>query len=213
MRDDAAFNFFDGEPVIPSGRCSYFQADATLSNAAQAFTLLDFVARMALHAVCRSCHVRLHQATLDTVLDEQPLTEGVPASSVLQVQFHGAVGFENLSLQWRIQILQMVAGSTFECWRVADQRILMCTADRRMTLKTPWLTHMSRNLQVQQSMMSSMAPDLDQEAAATDEVLPHGLVSVVSAQNALTWEQNAHSELHPVAASMLQVRLEQRCAA
>jgi hypothetical protein len=50
----------------------------------QAFTLLDSVARMALHAVCRSCHVRLHQATLDTVLDEQPLTEGVQASSLLQ---------------------------------------------------------------------------------------------------------------------------------
>jgi hypothetical protein len=54
-------------------------------NLLQAFTLLDSIARMTLHAVCRSCHVRLHQATLDTVLDEQPLTEGVQASSLLQV--------------------------------------------------------------------------------------------------------------------------------
>lgn len=53
----------------------------------QAFTLLDSIARMVLHAVCRSCHVRLHQATLDTLLDETPLTDGVTASSVLQACF------------------------------------------------------------------------------------------------------------------------------
>ena len=46
--------------------------------------MLDSIARMVLHAVCRSCHVRLHQATLDTLLDELPLAEGVTASSILQ---------------------------------------------------------------------------------------------------------------------------------
>ena len=58
---------------------------AHMSTCLQAYTLLDSVARMALHAVCRSSHVRLHQATLDTLLDESPLQAGMPAASSLQV--------------------------------------------------------------------------------------------------------------------------------
>lgn len=61
--------------------------DVLVATVMQAFTLLDSIARMVLHAVCRSCHVRLHQATLDTLLDETPLTDGVTASSVLQACF------------------------------------------------------------------------------------------------------------------------------
>ena len=57
-------------------------------RAPQAFNVLDVTARLVLRAVCRSAHVRLHSATLDTVLDESPLREGVSASSQLEVSFH-----------------------------------------------------------------------------------------------------------------------------
>lgn len=75
----------DVESADPLHSTVHVALNVECLNLLQAFTLLDSIARMTLHAVCRSCHVRLHQATLDTVLDEQPLTEGVQASSLLQV--------------------------------------------------------------------------------------------------------------------------------
>jgi hypothetical protein len=62
------------------------------------------------------------------------------------------------------------------------------------------------SLQVQQSVVANLSADLDQEAASSDEVLPHGLVSVISAQNALSWDRSGGGEPQSVPASMLQVR-------
>jgi len=63
-------------------------------------------------------------------------------------------------------------------------------------------------LQVQQSMQADLAAGEEQEATQTDEVLPHGLVSVITAQNAFTWERPADGgEPQPVTTSMLQVKI------
>ena len=62
-----------------------------------------------------------------------------------------------------------------------------------------------RSLQVQQSVVANLSADLDQEAASSDEVLPHGLVSVISAQNALSFDRSGGGEPQLVPASMLQV--------
>jgi hypothetical protein len=63
-----------------------------------------------------------------------------------------------------------------------------------------------RSLQVQQSVVANLSADLDQEAVSSDEVLPHGLVSVISAQNALSFDRSGGGEPQLVPASMLQVR-------
>ncbi len=63
-----------------------------------------------------------------------------------------------------------------------------------------------RSLQVQQSVVANLSADFDQEAASSDEVLPHGLVSVISAQNALSFDRSGGGEPQLVPASMLQVR-------
>jgi hypothetical protein len=62
-----------------------------------------------------------------------------------------------------------------------------------------------RSVQVQQSVMANLSADIDQEAASSDEVLPHGLVSVISAQNALSFDRSGGGEPQLVPASMLQV--------
>lgn len=56
-------------------------------------------------------------------------------------------------------------------------------------------------------MQADLAAGEEQEATQTDEVLPHGLVSVITAQNAFTWERPADGgEPQPVDTSMLQVK-------
>ena len=51
----------------------------------QAFVAMDKVARAALAAVCRSCHIRLPSYVFTPALDDLPLRTGIPSSSTLQV--------------------------------------------------------------------------------------------------------------------------------
>ncbi|DBB00636.1 TPA: hypothetical protein ACH3X3_002319 [Trebouxia sp. C0006] len=54
----------------------------------QAYTDLDNIARLALAAICRSCHVRLRSDTFAGILDDSPTLRGVVSSSTLHAMQH-----------------------------------------------------------------------------------------------------------------------------
>ncbi|KAA6417553.1 MAG: hypothetical protein FRX49_12486, partial [Trebouxia sp. A1-2] len=54
----------------------------------QAYTDLDNIGRLALAAICRSCHVRLRSDTFAGILDDSPTLRGVVSSSTLQAMQH-----------------------------------------------------------------------------------------------------------------------------
>lgn len=49
---------------------------------------MDSVARLALAAICRSCHVRLRSDTFAGILDDSPMLRGVVSSSTLHALQH-----------------------------------------------------------------------------------------------------------------------------
>ena len=54
----------------------------------QAYSSMDSVARLALAAICRSCHVRLRSDTFAGILDDCPMLRGVVSSSTLHALQH-----------------------------------------------------------------------------------------------------------------------------
>lgn len=50
----------------------------------QVYSEMDCLARQALAAVCRSCHLRLRSDTFSSILDDCPMQPGVSSSSTLQ---------------------------------------------------------------------------------------------------------------------------------
>lgn len=49
---------------------------------------MDSIARLALAAICRSCHVRLRSDTFAGILDDSPMLRGVVSSSTLHAMQH-----------------------------------------------------------------------------------------------------------------------------
>ena len=54
----------------------------------QAYSSMDNIARLALAAICRSCHVRLRSDTFAGILDDSPMLRGVVSSSSLHAMQH-----------------------------------------------------------------------------------------------------------------------------
>lgn len=54
----------------------------------QAYSSMDSIARLALAAICRSCHVRLRSDTFAGILDDSPMLRGVVSSSTLHAMQH-----------------------------------------------------------------------------------------------------------------------------
>ncbi|KAL0047044.1 hypothetical protein WJX82_004928 [Trebouxia sp. C0006] len=61
---------------------------AELRAPGEAYTDLDNIARLALAAICRSCHVRLRSDTFAGILDDSPTLRGVVSSSTLHAMQH-----------------------------------------------------------------------------------------------------------------------------
>ena len=75
--------------------CSSFHAALPFSHIpdtllllVQAYSSMDSVARLALAAICRSCHVRLRSDTFASILDDSPMLRGVVSSSTLHAMQH-----------------------------------------------------------------------------------------------------------------------------
>lgn len=49
---------------------------------------MDSIARLALAAICRSCHVRLRSDTFAGILDDSPMLRGIVSSSTLHAMQH-----------------------------------------------------------------------------------------------------------------------------
>ena len=78
-----------------SSMCSSFHAALPFSHIpdtllllVQAYSSMDSVARLALAAICRSCHVRLRSDTFASILDDSPMLRGVVSSSTLHAMQH-----------------------------------------------------------------------------------------------------------------------------
>ena len=89
-------------PTYSSSTASAMLVDVLL----QAYDCLDEVARLALAAICRSCHVRLRSDTFAGILDDSPMPRGVVSSSTLHAMQHinNFLLRKNLGDKWTMAI-------------------------------------------------------------------------------------------------------------